>query len=432
MTERARTATGAVAAPERPAVGIVATETNGDAVARAVLRAGAAGYDVFVAEVDESASGAQLARDIGVETISIDAEDHSMVAAREGLAAVAEQQSYPGLIFAGTAEERVDFDRSRTDLDESAYSVEATSVEEVTTTGTMAAIPAYNEAGTIADVVSAVTAYADEVVVVDDGSSDDTVARAGEAGARVVEHDRNRGYGAALQTAFETATAAGADRLVILDGDGQHDPTDIPDLLARLDDGADIAIGSRFVGDATADIPLYRRFGLGVVNVLMNLTMGAVKDTQRVHDTQSGFRAYDRTAIESLAAADGLGDHMDASLDILYHARGEGFDTCEVPTEIDYDVEDGSSHNPFAHGLMLVATILRTVEQDHPILSLGVPGVFSILAGVGLAYLVFSNFLSTGTFPGGMALASMLFVLAGALASFTGIILHSVNRQLSS
>ena len=75
MTERARTATGAVAAPERPAVGIVATETNGDAVARAVLRAGAAGYDVFVAEVDESASGAQLARDIGVETISIDARD---------------------------------------------------------------------------------------------------------------------------------------------------------------------------------------------------------------------------------------------------------------------------------------------------------------------------------------------------------------------
>jgi hypothetical protein len=90
------------------------------------------------------------------------------------------------------------------------------------------AIPAYNEAETIAEVVVETREYADEVVVIDDGSADDTAARACDAGATVIEHDHNEGYGAALRTAFETADRRGVDHLVVLDGDGQHDPTDIP------------------------------------------------------------------------------------------------------------------------------------------------------------------------------------------------------------
>jgi len=92
----------------------------------------------------------------------------------------------------------------------------------------LAAIPAYNEEAAIADVVTETKQYADLVLVIDDGSSDDTVLLAKEAGATVIEHEENGGYGAALRTAFREANRRRADHLVILDGDGQHDPSDIP------------------------------------------------------------------------------------------------------------------------------------------------------------------------------------------------------------
>ena len=109
-------------------------------------------------------------------------------------------------------------------------------------------------------------AYADCVLVIDDGSTDETVTRAYETGATTIEHERNWGYGAALRTAFEEAARRDADHLVVLDGDGQHNPSDIPRLVAEQERGdAEIVIGNRFVDGHESTIPLYRRLGLRAI-----------------------------------------------------------------------------------------------------------------------------------------------------------------------
>lgn len=223
----------------------------------------------------------------------------------------------------------------------------------------MVGIPAYNEADSIADVVASVAVYADEVIVVDDGSEDETSERALVAGATVVTHERNRGYGGALSTIFAHARAAGAGHLVVLDGDGQHDPADIPVLVdTQRETGAEIVIGSRFVGNSNSVIPSYRYFGIAVVNAITNLSMRLKYSPLGLSDTQSGFRAYGKDAIETIADTEDIGHGMDASLDILFHAAQEGYDIKEVPSEVDYEVQNPSTINPVVHGLALVRRLI--------------------------------------------------------------------------
>ena len=96
---------------------------------------------------------------------------------------------------------------------------------------TIAAMPAYNEAHAISNVILGCKKYVDKVIVIDDGSSDNTSEIAETVGAYVVRHESNKGYGAALKNCFETARRLGAETMVIIDSDGQHDPNEIPFLL---------------------------------------------------------------------------------------------------------------------------------------------------------------------------------------------------------
>ncbi|MFB6105926.1 MAG: glycosyltransferase family 2 protein [Halobacteriaceae archaeon] len=223
----------------------------------------------------------------------------------------------------------------------------------------LVAIPAYNEAENIVSVVYEAAAHGD-VLVVDDGSTDDTAARALAAGASVVRHDGNRGYGAALKTAFREGAARDVDALVVLDADGQHDVADVDRLVGQLaDSDADVVVGSRFTGDVDSDIPAYRRLGLWVVNGATNLTL----DGATVRDTQSGFRAYAGPVVESLAEADDVCDGMAASTDILYHVVSRGFTVDEVGVVVRYDGDDTSTMNPVVHGVELLANIARRTVQ---------------------------------------------------------------------
>ncbi|PSQ05430.1 dolichyl-phosphate beta-D-mannosyltransferase, partial [Halobacteriales archaeon QS_6_71_20] len=135
---------------------------------------------------------------------------------------------------------------------------------------------------------------------------------------------------------------------------------------------------------------------------------------------------YNRRAIESLADDETIGDHMSASLDILYHAHTHGYEIEEVATTIDYGIEEGSSQHPLQHGIALVMSIVRTIERERPITILGVPGVLSTALGVGLGYWAFSLYLRSGGLPTGPALLSSVFTILGILAAFTAIILHSL------
>ena len=415
---------------DRPAIGIKlsAVDRPGD-LAAVLLRARRHGWHGFVFESGATTSEAgRFARQLGATVVSADSINGHLP--RREVARLARKEGLPGLVWLSDLTDDIDFDATTESLRRSdTYSIEpepAPSVDE--TASVLVAIPAFDEAGTIGEVVDRASPYADEVLVIDDGSDDETASVAENAGATVVRHRSNRGYGAALRTAFEEAHHAGVDHLVVLDGDGQHDPEDVTRLVeTQATEEAELVIGSRFTGDGGSDLPLYRRFGISVINVLTNLSLGVVRPSSRVSDTQCGFRAYSSEAIASLAETDEVGGGMEASTDILHHAHSNDYDIAEVGTTVDYDVENGSSQSPLTHGLSLVANLLRTIERERPITALGVPGFCSAIVGIGFGYWTFSHYLTGGTFPLGLALASTFFALAGILSAFTAVILHSLK-----
>jgi len=407
--------------------------TDSDAVAGALLRIRSRGHDAFLlADEDRHSEAVVFAHELDVPVV-FPAE--RAVERREELRSVVRGHGYPGVIYHDDPREPLDVESSITSLEESdSYLVEArTSPRPSEEPAVLVAIPAYNESGTVGDVVAGALAHADEVLVVDDGSGDDTATVARGAGATVIEHRRNRGYGAALKTAFREADRSGAGHLVVLDADGQHDPADVSRLVGeQRETGAEIVIGCRFGEDADTVIPPFRRFGLGIVNILTNLSLGVLRPSARVRDTQSGFRCYNEVAIKSLAADESIGNHMGASTDILHHAHARGYDIEEVATTVNYDVENGSSGNPLSHGATLVGNLLRTVERKRPLLMLGVPGFALALLGLWFGYLTFSNYISTNTFPVGHGLVGAFLSLAGVFTVFTAIILHALRQHLKS
>jgi glycosyltransferase involved in cell wall biosynthesis len=216
----------------------------------------------------------------------------------------------------------------------------------------IAAIPCLNEEQFIGDIVTRARAFADMVIVIDDGSTDNTAESAEKAGARVIKHEARRGAGAATQTAFEAAKEYNADVLVTLDGDGQHNPDEIPQVLAPILRGeADLVIGSRFqpnlgqsqpLSTNLKNVPKYRKFGIDVITWLYN-----VGSKVKVSDSQSCFRAHNRRLIEAINITEnGFG----FSVQMLVQARRKDFVIKEVPVSCIYHSE-GSSLNPVVHGL---------------------------------------------------------------------------------
>jgi glycosyltransferase involved in cell wall biosynthesis len=179
----------------------------------------------------------------------------------------------------------------------------------------IAVVPAHDEADAIGAVVAGILALQPrfDVVVVDDGSTDATAAIASEHGAAVVRLPFNLGIGAAVQTGFQYALAQGYELAVRLDGDGQHDPHELPKLLAPVERGeADIVTGSRFTGDGGRyRPPLARRAGIAWFARLVSLLT-----RQRVTDTTSGFQALNRKGIE-LFAGDYPNDYPEVEATLL-------------------------------------------------------------------------------------------------------------------
>jgi glycosyltransferase involved in cell wall biosynthesis len=226
----------------------------------------------------------------------------------------------------------------------------------------VAAIPCYNEANFIGDVVRRTAAHVDAVVVVDDGSSDGTAAAARAAGAIVRRHETNRGPGAAARTCLAAARELEADVLITLDGDGQHDPDEIPAVVAPLLDGqadgsgvadasavADVVIGSRFLGGYN-NVARYRKFGIDVITFLYN-----VGSREMITDGQSCFRAYSKRALETLnITEDGFG----FSVETLVQARRAGLHIGEASISCIYH-EESHSMNPVLHGLGVALMVVK-------------------------------------------------------------------------
>jgi glycosyltransferase involved in cell wall biosynthesis len=197
-----------------------------------------------------------------------------------------------------------------------------------------------------------------KVLVCDDGSKDMTRVIARENGADVLEHEKNMGYGATMQTLLRKARELGADVLVVFDGDGQHDPDEIPELIKPIFEGrADIVIGSRFVNGARMDVPLYRRIGILVITLLTGIFSG-----YPISDAQSGFRAFNRRALEELNITEiGWG----SSVEVFFKAHHAGLRIVEVPVDCDYkDYPKASKHDPLKQGISIVASIFSHVIRE--------------------------------------------------------------------
>lgn len=216
-------------------------------------------------------------------------------------------------------------------------------------------IPAYNEGAVLARVVTEVKRAGYAVVVVDDGSADDTAARAAAAGADVLRHAANQGKGAALVTGLRHLDAAGFERALTLDADGQHLPSEIPLLLAA----ADAAPGAIVVGVRRKEgfaIRRVARLGNWVADRFLRLIAG-----RSLPDTQSGFRVY---PIATTLALGTSGSRYDFETEVLLRAARRGIDVRGVPVQVYYPpiAERVSHYRPWVDTLRIIGTVLRVLS----------------------------------------------------------------------
>ena len=202
-------------------------------------------------------------------------------------------------------------------------------------------IPALNEAEQIAHVVQQVKKEVPEalVLVVNDGSIDQTEQKALAAGAKVLSHPFNMGYGVALQTGYKYARQYGFDYVLQMDGDGQHDPRYLQGLLKEVQEGGvDVAIGSRFLGEGEYQVPLLRRVGMRLFGFIASRLSG-----QKITDPTSGYQALNQRAIEFCTRDAFPGDYPDADVLVMLHRAGLRFR--EVPVGMHPSLNGRSMHS---------------------------------------------------------------------------------------
>lgn len=229
----------------------------------------------------------------------------------------------------------------------------------------LAIIPAYNEEASIGMVVRRIRSSIPEadVLVVNDGSTDNTFINASNAGATIVNLPFNLGIGGAVQTGYLYAQQNAYDAAVQVDGDGQHDPAYICKLLEPLAAGsADMVIGSRYVAETAYKSSIFRRTGMIFFSTLINALTG-----QKVTDTTSGFRAVNRKVIDFFA------DFYPSDypeVDVLVRLHKKKFKVMEVPVEMKERQGGKSSITPFRSiyymikvSLSLLVGSMRSYEE---------------------------------------------------------------------
>lgn len=281
----------------------------------------------------------------------------------------------------------------------------------------VAVIPAYNEARYIGSVVLKTKEFADPVIVVDDGSNDQTADLARRAGAYVISHTQNAGKGMALNTGFQKAREFAPDAIVVLDADWQHCPEELPLVVDPVIKGeADLVIGSRYLA-RTSDVPLQRVVGHMGFNTLLNLASGT-----SVTDSQSGFRAFSSKAAQTITFG-AKGFSVEAEMQFL--AKDLHLRVKEVPITIRY--HDKPKRSVIQHGLKVLNGTLTLIGQTRPFLFFSIPGLLILLVGLIEGFYVFEIYNRTQELAIGTALLAVLFCVVGVLALFTGIILHSLR-----
>lgn len=284
-------------------------------------------------------------------------------------------------------------------------------------------IPAYNEANNIASIIQKSKLYAEEVFVVDDGSTDSTAAISEAAGAIVIRNGRNIGKGAALKRCLFECLKYQPAIVVTLDGDGQHDPGDIPAVLKPIEDGhSDIVIGSRFKEHSITEIPFVRSIGLSFIDKInRSLIHSSIKDSQ------SGFRAYSATVLRVVTqyTSNGYG----AETEQIAAAEFYGYRIAEVPIHVKYKgLGITSKRNKLLHGTDITSTLFRIAIERRPLLFFGLSGLVFIIFAIVTGSHVILLFNETRYFSLPLAMLTLGLVLIGALLIFASLVFYAIKR----
>jgi len=282
----------------------------------------------------------------------------------------------------------------------------------------LAGIPAYNEARYVGSIVLEARQYVDQVIVVDDGSTDNTARVAELAGAIVIRHNQNRGYGAAVRSILAEAKKANTDVLVLLDADAQHNPNEIPTLTKAVSEGFDLVIGSR---EAQKDkTPRYRRIGQQFI-----LRSTRLASKANISDSECGFRAFSKRAISELELK---ASGMAVSSETIVRAAEKKLRITEVPVSNIYTA-DGSTLNPIRHGIDVFTRIVGMILERRPLFFFGLAGGILLLIGLVIGIRVINIATTGGGFAIGSTILTSLLIITGILCIFTGIILNALIRR---
>ena len=219
-------------------------------------------------------------------------------------------------------------------------------------------ITAHNESKVIGTVLKKIPEGMD-VIVVDDGSTDNTAAIAREYGAKVIQHPINLGQGVAVVTSFKAALMDDYDIVVEMDGDGQHNPEEIPAFLERIAEGkSDIVVGSRYLG-STYEAPLYRRLGIPFFTFLVNTIT-----KYRLTDSMCGFRVFRSEALKEFCY-DLNQSRQYMAPEIFIKAALHGLSVEEIPVHVSERPYGTSWKGALKYGYGLLKTIFKTLSEEQ-------------------------------------------------------------------
>lgn len=278
-------------------------------------------------------------------------------------------------------------------------------------------IPAFNEEDNIAKIIIKLKEITDSIIVCDDGSSDATGRIAQDLGALVVKHEKNQGYGAAINSIFKKSIEINSDVLVTFDSDGQHRIEDLETVLEPIiENKSDIVIGSRFL-EEKSDIPNYRKFGIKLITQVTNASI-----KKKITDSQSGFRAYNKKVLEKIVPSEyGMG----ISTEILIKASREGLRITEVPIKVLYQ-GDTSTHNPISHGTSVIMSTIKFTSIHNPLKFYGIPGLIFLIIGLSFVAWTIQVYVEHEEIITNISLIGIGGTVLGAIFMMTAIILFTL------
>jgi len=284
-------------------------------------------------------------------------------------------------------------------------------------------IPTYNAESTIKKAVLQCKEFADQILVINDGSTDNSEMVAREAGAEVLTHKINRGYGGAIKTSLREGLKRNAKVTITFDADLQHDAKDIPNLVKPiLSNEADLVIGSRFL-EGNDQVKTYRKFGIKLITKMVSSFIG-----NSIKDAESGLRAYSQEAINIILPTletEGMG----MSAEILLKASVQKLKIVEIPRKEMYPKGiKTSSKNPLRHGFSVLLTILKLIVETKPLTAFGIPSlIFFISSGLS-TYFVVESYNNVGRLPLGLTVFTLLLVSIAFFFVLAAIIIYALSR----